>query len=194
MGDMHIKDLVTKNRSRRRFFQHVTVERTTLEELIDLARISASAGNLQPLKYFLSNDPATNQIIFDHISWAGYLEDWPGPPNGERPSAYIIVLGDRTICQSFGIDLGIAAQSILLGAVEKGLGGCIIGSTRKLELSAALKIPSRYDILITIAIGKPKEQVEIEAIGIEGDIKYWRDEAGVHHVPKRSLEEIIIRL
>lgn len=187
-----LKDLILHNRSYRRFYQDVPLSRETLKELIDLARLSASAANRQPLKYYLSCQPEINARIFPHLAWAGYLKDWGGPKEGERPSAYIIVLGDKTISQDFGCDHGIAAQSILLGAVEKGLGGCIIGSVRRNELAQALNLPDRYEILIVIALGKPKEQVVIETVGADGNIKYWRDEQGVHHVPKRSLDELII--
>jgi hypothetical protein len=131
--------------------------------------------------------------VFPLLGWAGYLKDWPGPAEGERPSAYIIVLGDKEIRRSFGCDHGIAAQSILLGATEKGLGGCIIGSVQKEGLREALEIPSRYEILLVIALGKPKETVVLEEIDPGGDIKYYRDEHGVHHVPKRSLDELILQ-
>lgn len=187
-----LKELVLKNRSYRRFHQEFTVDRETLVELVDLARLSASALNLQPLKYMLSYDPKTNALIFQHLAWASYLKDWPGPKEGERPAAYIIILGDTAIAKSFVCDHGIAAQSILLGAVEKGLGGCIIANVRRHELREALQIPPRYEILLIIVLGKPKEKVVIEPVGPDGNIKYWRDSEGIHHVPKRSLEEIII--
>ena len=187
-----IRDLILKNRSYRRFYQDTPVSIDTLRELVDLARLSASAANKQPLKYILSCDPQRNALVFQNLAWAGYLKSWPGPEEGERPSAYIIILGDKTISLSFGCDHGIAAQSILLGATEKGLGGCIIGSVRKGELSQALAIPADYEILLVIALGKPRETVVLEAVGSGGDIKYWRDEQGVHHVPKRSLDEIIV--
>jgi len=187
-----LRDLVLQNRSYRRFHQDTPVSSETLRELVDLARLSASAANKQPLKYILSCDPQKNALIFPNLAWAMYLKDWPGPAEGERPSAYIVILGDKTIARSFGCDSGIAAQSILLGATESGLGGCIIDSVRKAELRRMLAIPGDYEILLVIALGKPKETVVIEALGLDGDIKYWRDGRGVHHVPKRSLAEIII--
>ncbi len=187
-----LKSLILKNRSYRRFFQDTPISRETLRELVDLARNSASASNRQPLKYYLSCEPEQNGIIFPHLGWAGYLPEWGGPKEGERPSAYIIILGDKEISQNFGCDHGIAAQSILLGAAEIGLGGCMIGSSRKLELAHDLGIPDRYEIVLVIALGKPKETVVIEPVGPDGDIKYWRDSQDVHHVPKRSLDEIII--
>ncbi|MEE9617234.1 MAG: nitroreductase family protein [Anaerolineae bacterium] len=186
-------DLVLRNRSYRRFYQEVTIDLETLKELVDLARLSASASNKQPLKYILSCDPERNGLIFPHLRWAGYLKDWPGPCEGERPSAYVIILGDKDIRQSFGCDHGIAAQSILLGATEKGFGGCMIGSVQKEELREALGIAPQYETLLVIALGKPKETVLIEAVGPDGDIKYWRDDEGRHHVPKRSLDELILR-
>lgn len=187
-----IKDIILKNRSYRRFYQEVAVEFETLKELVDLARLSASAANLQPLKYILSCEPQKNALIFFLLSWAGYLKNWAGPSEGERPSAYIVVLGDTEISSSFQYDAGIAAQSILLGVTEKGLGGCIIASVERDELRKSLKIPLRYEILFVIALGKPKEKVVIEEVGKPGDIRYWRDNENVHHVPKRSLSEVII--
>jgi len=189
---MKLSELMLKNRSYRRFHQEVSIELETLRQLVNLASLSASGGNHQPLKYILSCDPKKNALIFPELAWAAYLKDWPGPSEGERPSAYIIILGDKNIRESFGCDHGIAAQSILLGATEAGLGGCIIASIRKEGLRQALSIPDHYEILLVLALGKPKEIVEIEAVGPHGDIKYWRDEEDTHHVPKRSLDEIII--
>jgi len=187
-----IRDLIIKNRSYRRFYENLPIEYETLRELVDLARLSASAGNLQPLRYILSCDSKKNALIFQYLAWAMYLKDWPGPGEGERPSAYIIVLEDTQISHPLRCDHGIAAQSILLGATERGLGGCIIGAIKKRELRDALKIPARYEILLVLALGKPKGKVVIESVGPDGDIKYWRDGKGIHHVPKRSLDDIII--
>ena len=190
---MSLKNLVETNRSYRRFHQEVPIDRSTLEELVDLARLSASGANLQPLKYILGQDAETNAKIFELLGWAGYLSDWPGPSEGERPSAYIVVLGDTAISKSFGVDHGIAVQSMLLGAVEKGLGGCIIATVKRPELAVALAIPTQFEILLVVALGKPKETVQIDSLPADGDIKYWRDDSEVHHVPKRSLDELIIR-
>lgn len=187
-----IKDLVAKNRSYRRFHQEVAIEVETLRELVDLARLSASGGNRQTLRFILSCDTEKNALIFPNLLWANYLKDWPGPGEGERPSAYIIVLGDTESGQTPAYDYGIAAQSILLGATEKGLGGCMIAGVRKDGVREALEIPPRYEILLVIALGKPKEVVVIENVGPDGDIKYWNDGEGTHHVPKHRLDDIII--
>ncbi len=188
-----LADLILKNRSYRRFYEDVPVDLATLRELVNLARLSASARNMQPLKYVLCCDRQTNAAIFSTLAWAGYLKDWGGPVEGERPAAYIVVLSDTTLGQAFvGVDQGLATQNILLGAVERGLGGCIIASVQRERLRQILAIPERYEILAVVALGVPKETVVIDPVGPDGDIKYWRDADGVHHVPKRSLDELIL--
>ena len=187
-----LRELVLRTRSYRRFDQSFAVDLDTLRELVDLARLSASAANMQPLRYILSCDQEENSTIFSHLAWAAYLKDWPGPAEGERPGAYVIVLEDTRVGHPLHCDHGIAAQSILLGATEKGLGGCMIGSVDKKGLRAALEIPDHLEILLVLALGRPKETVAVETVGADGDIKYWRDDKGTHHVPKRSLSEIIV--
>ena len=187
-----IKDLIERNRSYRRFDESAGIDWKTLRSWVDLARFSASGANRQPLKFILSADQQKNEKIFPSLGWAGYLKDWPGPKEGERPSAYIIILGDTEISKSFGVDHGIAAQSILLGAVEAGYGGCMIASIRKRMLRDALAIPNRYEILLVLALGRPVEQVQIDEVAGDGDIRYWRDEDHIHHVPKRALDDMII--
>ncbi len=189
---MNFTDLAKKNRSYRRFDEHFVIHRDTLTELVALARLAASGRNAQPLKYFLSNDAALNEQIFSTLAWAGYLKEWPGPEKGERPSAYIIVLLDHLIADNYFCDDGIAMQNILLGAVEKGLGGCIIQSVNKPRLSEILRLPDHLGIIDVVALGKPVEKVILTGVGEDGDIKYYRDENGVHYVPKRSLDELIV--
>ncbi len=190
---MHLKDLIFKTRSYRRFNEPYSISYNTLEGLIDLARLSASGANRQPLKYLLYNTPEVCERIFPSIIWAAYLKDWQGPIHGERPTGYIIILGDKSITESFGVDHGIAAQSIMLGATEIGLGGCMIASIKREELRNELKIPEKFDILLILALGKPVENVIVDDIK-NGDVKYWRDSENNHHVPKRPLNELIIKL
>lgn len=187
-----IRDLVVGNRSYRRFDESHAIDRATLEEFVDLARLSASGGNLQPLKYILSCDPEENATIFPNLVWAGYLKDWDGPAEDERPTGYVVFLCDTDIAASPGCDHGIAVQTMLLAAREKGLGGCIFGSIKRDALRKALSIPDRLEIVIVLALGKPVEQIRIEQIAGDGSVKYWRSPDGVHHVPKRALADIIL--
>lgn len=188
-----IKELVYQNRSFRRFHQNDKISMETLEELVDLARHSACGANLQSLKYILSCDPRTNELIFKRLGWAAYLKDWKGPAEGEKPAAYVVLMGDTSIHKNFFCDHGIACQSMLLGAVEKGLGGCILASINRDQLRKDLSIDDKLEILLVLALGRPSEEVKLEYIESGESIKYWRDEKGVHRVPKRPLEEIIIQ-
>jgi len=187
-----LEDLIRKNRSCRRFIQSRSLDMNMLNELVNLARLSASAANLQPLKYVLCCDPEKNAEIFPCLAWAAYLKDWPGPPEGERPSGYIVVLGDMAISQDFGCDHGIACQSILLGAREKGLAGCMLGAVNREKLREVLNLSGQLKILLVLALGVPREEIVVEPLGADGSIRYWRDSRGGHHVPKRSLKDIVI--
>ena len=187
-----IRDLIIKNRSYRRFDSSVEISVEKLKNWIELARFSASAKNVQSLKYIISADKATNEKIFPNLGWAGYLTDWKGPEEKERPVAYIVVLNDKTIATNYFCDDGLAVQNILLGAVDDGFGGCIIGTVNKGNVAKLLELPESLEILWVIALGKPVEKVVIEEVE-KNDIKYWRDGNDVHHVPKRSLNEIIYK-
>jgi nitroreductase len=188
-----LEELIRKNRSYRRFRQDVPLRIETLRALVNLARLSASGANLQPLKYILCCEPAMNARIFPHTRWAGYLKAWDGPAEGERPTAYVIILGDTEIRSSFGCDHGIAAQSMMLGAAERGFGGCMLGAIDREGLREVLDVPEQYEILLVLALGKPAETVVLEEADAESGIEYYRDENDVHHVPKRPLEELILR-
>ena len=189
---MDLAELVQKNRSYRRFDEGYQVSEEILHDLAKLAQYCPTGNNMQPLKFWLSNTPQMNAAIFQHLGWAASLKEWKGPEVGERPGAYIIILGDTRIQVNFGVDFGIAAQTILLGAVEKGLGGCMIASIHRDELAEALAIPDHFRILLVVALGKPVEEVVTEPVGEDGSVRYYRDSDQVHHVPKRSLEELIV--
>lgn len=191
-----LKELIRKSRTVRRFYQDTPIGEDILRGLVDLARLSPSSANRQPLKYALSSESETNAEIFKYIGWAGYLKDWDGPDEGERPSAYIVVLLDTRISKKVDCDHGIAVQSIMLGAADLGLGGTIIANIQKRELSRFLNLPDYLEVLLVLALGKPKEEVLLDEkgeIGPDGDIKYYRDSSLRHHVPKRSLDEVIVK-
>ncbi|MDO5516915.1 MAG: nitroreductase family protein [Clostridium sp.] len=187
-----IKELVTKNRSYRRFYGDKTIELETLRELVDLARLSPSGRNVQGLKYMLFNSKEDNAKISENIFWAGYLKDWDGPIDSEKPSAYIVMFRDTTLGNPIPTNEGIALQTMLLGAVEQGLGGCIIGNINRVKLKEELGFDDSLELAYVLALGYPKEEVVIEEMNESKDIKYWRDENNVHHVPKRSLDELIL--
>lgn len=188
-----LKDLVLKNRSYRRFYENESVSEQTLKELVDLARCTPSTVNSQALRFKLVCEPEDNKKVFETLAWAGLLKDWDGPVEGERPSAYIIILCDLSVGKDKRFDDGIAAQTIMLGAAEKGLGGCIFGSVKRDLLAQNLNIDlEKYSVDLVLALGEPKEEVKIVNLPENGSTAYYRDENGTHYVPKRSLDGIII--
>jgi len=191
---MNFERLIVRNRSYRRFDQSKPVERETLRYLVDIARRTPSGMNRQPLKYILLNHADACARLFPYLGWAAALKDWPGPAEGERPSAYILVLLDTDLAKGSGCDHGIACQSMLLAAVEKRLGGCMIGTVQRDGVRKEFGIPERYEILLVVALGVPAEKCVLEEAGPDAGTDYYRTPDGVHDVPKRPLDEVILEL
>ncbi|MCD6120951.1 MAG: nitroreductase family protein [Spirochaetales bacterium] len=189
-----LKQLVLKTRSYRRFDSSLKLKSEELIELVKLTRFTGSAANLQPLKYIVSTNPGTNRTIYQNLSWAGYLNNWNGPVENERPAGYIVILTDTNIRENADIDIGLSAQTILLAASERGLGGCMFASFQRDTLTKLFAIPQNLKISLIIALGKPLEKVVIEDAEPGSSIKYYRDKESVHHVPKRTLEEILFKV
>ena len=186
-----LKELLMKNRSYRRFYQNVRISEDELRELVALTSYCASGRNAQALRYRMVTDERVCEQVFHTLAWAGYLKDWPGPEEGERPSAYLIQLLDTAIEENCLCDDDIQAQTIMLGAVEKGYGGCIIKAFKNDALREVLSLPDNLRIMYVLALGKPKETVVLEPMK-GGDIRYWREADGSHHVPKRPLSELVV--
>jgi len=189
---MNFKELVARSRTRRIFDQSKPVSMEDLVDMVDTARLIPSGMNKQPLKYIVTADSAQCADIFPLLGWAGYLTDWAGPEEGERPTGYIVILLDTDIASNAFVDHGIASQTIMLAAEEKGLGGCIIATIKRKQLAEVLGLEERFEILLVLALGVPSEKVDIEPLPSDGKIEYWRTSDGTHHVPKRSLDELIV--
>ncbi|MDO4296612.1 MAG: nitroreductase family protein [bacterium] len=188
-----LAELVKKSRSYRRFDAKKAITREELRALVDLGRLSPCGGNKQYLKYATVSEEDLRAKVYDCLAWAGYLPDWDGPCEEERPTGYVILLRDKSIQANLSVDEGIAAQSIFLGATELGYGGCMLMNVQREKLLNLLGLDKeRYAVSMVIALGVVKEEVVIEAMPEDGDVKYWRDKEQVHHVPKRSLAEVLV--
>lgn len=191
-----MQDIIKGCRSYRRFDEGERLGRKLLASWVDAARFTASSGNAQPLRYAIVHGGEACARVFSCCAWAKALPDWDGPESGERPSGYIVVCRDneRTLADTFTAwDEGIAAQTIMLQAVEAGFGGCIIGSFKKRSLIEALGIDGeRFQPDLVLALGKPVEDVRVVEMPADGETAYWRDEAGVHYVPKRALSDVLL--
>lgn len=180
-------------RTFRRFDEGDPIPEALLIELVDLARVVASGANRLPLRYRVVSKAAEREAVFAQLKWAGALADWDGPEPGERPSGYIV------ICDAGGgvttaVDEGIAAQTIMLAARQAGYGGCMLHAFNKQKVSDALGLELAGVVpLMVLALGRPAETVELEPLdGAPNGTTYWHDDASVHHVPKRSLAQVLI--
>ena len=192
--DKMIKELVLKNRSYRSFDRNVKIEKETLLELIDTARTTPSAMNLQPLLYVPLTEDYADRIL-PYTNWARALKNMTLPPKGMGPSAFILLCVDKSLTPNPAPvmrDVGISAQTMLLAATEMGLGGCMIGSFDNAKIKAELGLDDNIGIVLAGALGKPGETVVLEEMGKDDSVNYYRDDMNVHHVPKRRLEDIII--
>ena len=191
-----INELVRRTRTVRSFQEAHKLDQAMLRQLLDLTRLGGSARNAQALKYMVVTDDALREQLFPLLGWAGYLPEWPGPEPGERPPAYVVCLLDTALqkgpATEAHFDLGIATQSLLLGAAERGVFGCRIGAFSAAVVQRLLQLDGRFTVLLVLALGYPAETVVLEEMGADGDVRYWHDDQGVHHVPKRLLDEILI--
>jgi len=188
---MSVYELILKRRTIRKFKQQ-KIERSILEKLVNAARFAPSAANMQPLKYMIVDEKEKADVVFANVKWAGYIAPEGDPKENEKPVAYIIVLVDTDIKKSnYELDAGAAIQNIILTSLEEGIGACWIGSTNRNNLRSFFGIPEKEEINSVIALGYPLESPVAEEE--KGSIKYYKDEAGVLHVPKRKLEDIIIK-
>ena len=183
-------DLVKKARSYRRYDPNKPISQSEIAELVEAARLTPSAGNLQRLRYLALTDKDDVLALTRGVRWAGYLSDWDGPSENEAPSAYLLLLSPENTGVS-PIDVGIAAETVLLAATEKGYGGCMILNFPKEELTERYRLAGKYGIELVISLGTPAEKVEIEDVS-DDNVRYYRDADGGHHVPKRPLSEVLL--
>ena len=185
---MKVYDLILKRRTIRRFKQQ-QIEAALLKKMVSAGRLAPSGANLQPLEFIVVNDPELVELVFPKVKWAGYIAPAGDPPEGSRPVAYIIVLINTTIKPRHGeVDAAAAIENMILTALDDGIGSCWMGAIDREQLRTMLSIPPKYDIDSVLALGYPDESPVIE--DMENSIRYWKDEKGVLHVPKRKLDDI----
>ena len=192
--------LVRSCRSYRRFDESSRISPDLLVGLVDLARLCANGANAQRLRFRVVSDADECAAVFDQLAWAGYFKDWDGPEPGERPSGYVVIAAERTVAGKPAapiteVDCGIAAQTMMLAAraATPSFGGCMLKAFKP-ALADVLDIDTeRYELKLVCAFGISAEEVRLEPLeSAPEDIKYWRDEAGVHHVPKRDLAAVLL--
>ena len=190
-----LKDLVEKNRSYRGYDHSVKISEDTLKELVGLARLTPSSINKQPLKYKLVWKEDEVDALQKETFWARALPEMTLPHAGEEPTAFIVICHDTSIMPDpnrFWKDVGITAQTMLLGAVEQGLGGIMIGNFSPSKVKELLCLPENIEPQLIVAFGKPDEEIVLTDVPESGSTDYYRDAADTHYVPKRALKDILL--
>lgn len=189
------RDLVVANRSYRGYDESYRFTREQLTEYVDLTRFTASSVNAQPLKYHIAYEMDEVSLIQGMTKWARALPDMTLPHDNMHPTGFIIICQDTDISDNlarYQKDIGIVAQTILLAAVEEGLGGCMIGNFVPAEVKEKMNFADNLQPMLIIALGKPAEEIIITEIDNGDSIKYYRNENDTHFVPKRKLKDIMI--
>ncbi len=172
------------------------VGESTLRELVDAARFAATGNNMQLLRFraVSAEDAAEAEKVFSCLHWAGALKDWDGPADGEKPGGYIVICLPQKLAANpiRLIDVGIASQTIVLAAAARGLGACMHKSYDA-RLGDELGLTEAgYAVSMVIALGAPGEKVVVEPANTEHGLTYWREVDGSHHVPKLTVDDLLI--
>lgn len=188
---------VSETRTCRRFNGARRLPGGTLSWLVDCARLTPSAGNLQILRYITIGSPNKCAEVFPTLRWAAYLKDWNGPEPKERPTGYVVIMAkgdeDKKIGKMTLIDVGVAAQTMHLAAGTAGLASCMFGSFDAVSITSLLQIPTEYTVALVMAFGFPVEARTLVPLPKDGSVRYYRNAEGVHFVPKRSLPEVLLK-
>ncbi len=179
---MDAYETIKKRRSIRRF-KDEEVPKEVLKKCVNAARLSPTAANLQPLKFITVQEDL--EEVFEHTSWAGYL-DWE-PTEEEMPRAYVAIVKKED--SGWETDVGTAAQSICLVAEDEGLGSCMLGALDRKGLEEILPIPKGYELKLMIGLGHPDEEAEV--VEDEDSVEYYY-EGETLKVPKKPLESVWI--
>lgn len=183
-----VYDLAVERRTIRKF-KPDPVPRDLLERMVDAARLAPSAANVQPLEFIVVDGGAAKAEVFPALKWAAYIAPAGDPRPGEEPAAYVVTLVDSKLREkTFEYDVGAAMENMILVALAEGVGACWLLSIDRDRLRAALGVPDGYRVDSVLALGYPAEEPSAEVMG--ESCRYWKDEAGRLHVPKRALAAV----
>ncbi len=189
---MTVYEAVKARHTIRKFTQEKP-NKEDLMQIVDSARLAPSGANAQPLKYAVVTDEDKRRDLYPFIKYAGFLKDWD-PVFEECPTAFIVILNDTSIKPTgrSECDSGIALASMCLAAQELGYGSVCLGAINRAEIKKTLGLAEQYDVMYLLGIGYPAQTGE--TFDCAGDMKYYFDEEGNVHVPKRTMEEVLVEV
>ena len=187
---MSIYEMIISRRTIRKFKQE-KIDHEMLKKIVNAGRLAPSAANLQPLEYLIIDDEELKKKVFPNLAWAGYIKPEGDPGEDERPVAYIIILADKKINPAPERDIGASVENMNLISQEEGIGCCWIGAFKAKEINNIIGVPANLSAELILAMGYPLEKPVSEDIEKGSSIKYYKDDSGTLHVPKRRLKDIL---
>ncbi len=189
-----LKDMLIANRSYRNYNNDVKVTYEELKDIVELTRYCATGGNIQALRYRIVCDDKEVAEMHKLVKFGALLKELNLPYTGNDPTAYLVICAESENSNNapHATNIGIAAQTMLLGAVARGYGGCMIGNFDKAAATELLDIKEGYHPLLAISLGAPKENCVVRTIRKGEPTAYYRGEGDCHVVPKIALEDLLI--
>ena len=189
---MDMMEFLRTRRTYRRFEQR-PVAPELLTEAVEAARIASCGNNRQTLKYMIVQSPAMVAAVQPLVHWAASLPPEQGCPKpGEQPVAFIAVLQDERLPGGSDTDVGLAMGSMTAAAWANGVGSCLMGSIDRPALTQLLGLPEGVKLRYMVAFGYPSHQSHL-VTAVDGNVKYYLDDARDYCVPKRPLEEVLLK-
>lgn len=180
---------IIKRRTIRRF-QEKPVPFSLLKKCVNAARLGPTARNAQPLEFVAVFGQEQIKGMNEAVYFGGAVKQ-KGRVKGEEPKAFVVILANKQKSDEkyIGMDVGIAAEAIVITAMEAGVGSCMMGAIERERIKGILGIPNNFEVPLVIALGYPKEKSVAE--DEEKGVPYGADEKGVMHIPKRSLGKVM---
>lgn len=189
---MSVMETLFTRRTYRRFRQKA-VPQDVVEDLIEAVRISSSAANRQPVRLVIVNTHGAVAAVQPLVKWAAYLPPEQGTPKAdEQPTLYAAVVDDTSLPGDHGVDLGIALANLTLAAWDKGVGSCIMGAIDRPALTELLALPEGLRLCYMVALGYPAHKSRVVTMQ-DSSVKYYLDENRDYCVPKRSMDEVLLK-
>ena len=189
---MNMMKFLRGRRTYRRFEQR-PVAPEILTEAVDAARIASCGANRQTVRYIIVESANAVAAVQPLVHWAAYLPSEQGAPNpDELPTAYIAILQDDNLPGASDVDVGLALGSLTAAAWAHGVGSCIMGAINRPALTELLALPEGVRLCYMVALGYPTHESHLVSMQ-DGDVKYYLDDNRDFCVPKRGMEEVLLK-
>lgn len=150
---MNVFDAIQARKSVRAYDSR-PVPKETIDKILESGRLAPSAMNYQPWHFVVVTDPKKREVLSEG-RYAKFLAESP-----------VVIVGCANTKKSpkwSTVDVTIAMQQMVLAATAEGLGTCWIGSFSEDSVRTLLEVPEEYNIVAMLAVGYPREKLDLGA-------------------------------